>query len=234
MGLLEKDPARRLTAERALRLLRGQPPKSTKVETVDEAELPPPGSGGRSNGGGRKTWSPPPLAEENRRRRSPKVWILPLVIALAVIFAESNWDTIRAWVESELNGGAADPGPITNTSTGLCVDTSRAGGYGFPMLVSDCRNYRSQDWSYDEDNDHLVNSVSGLCFDTATVPATGVNVVLNACGDYPAQQWQYHEDTGQFANPQSGLCLDTAGPPANQVSLVLDPCGNYTGQGWQM
>jgi hypothetical protein len=129
---------------------------------------------------------------------------------------------------------SSGPGPITNTFSGLCIDTNGPQGPGVHTQVRDCGNYSGQSWSYDTASNHLVNPPSGLCLDTAGAPATGVNAVLNPCGNYTGQQWQYHASTGQFTNLTSGLCLDTAGPPANDVNLLLNPCGNYTGQGWHM
>ncbi|WP_240778013.1 serine/threonine protein kinase [Nonomuraea basaltis] len=125
-----------------------------------------------------------------------------------------------------------DPGPITNTASGLCIDTDGPQGPGVHVQVRDCGNYSGQSWSYNQTTYHLVNPPSGLCLDTAGAPAKGVNAVLKRCGNYTGQRWRYNSSTGKFTNLTSGLCLDTAGPPANYVALVANPCGNYTGQGW--
>ncbi|WP_433479548.1 protein kinase domain-containing protein [Spirillospora sp. CA-142024] len=126
-----------------------------------------------------------------------------------------------------------DRGPITNTASGLCIDTDGPQGPGVHVQVRDCGNYSGQRWSYDQGTYQLVNPPSGLCLDTDGAPAKGVNAVLNPCGNYSGQQWRYDPSTGQITNLTSGLCLDTDGPPANYVALVANPCGNYTGQGWR-
>ncbi|WP_433469896.1 serine/threonine protein kinase [Spirillospora sp. CA-128828] len=126
-----------------------------------------------------------------------------------------------------------DRGPITNSASGLCIDTDGPQGPGIHVQVRDCGNYSGQRWSYDQGTYHLVNPPSGLCLDTDGAPAKGVNAVLNPCGNYSGQQWRYNPSTGQITNLTSGLCLDTDGPPANYVALVANPCGNYTGQGWR-
>ncbi|WP_433191185.1 serine/threonine protein kinase [Actinoallomurus sp. CA-150999] len=125
-----------------------------------------------------------------------------------------------------------DRGPITNTASGLCIDTDGPQGPGVHVQVRDCGNYSGQRWRYDQTTYHLVNPPSSLCLDTAGAPTRGVNAVLNPCGNYSGQQWRYNPGTGQLTNLTSGLCLDTDGPPANYVALVANPCGNYTGQRW--
>ncbi|MFC5183560.1 serine/threonine protein kinase [Actinomadura harenae] len=126
-----------------------------------------------------------------------------------------------------------DRGPITNTASGLCIDTDGPQGSGVRVQVRDCGNFSGQNWNYDQATNHLVNPPSGLCLDTNGAPARGVNAVLNPCGNFTGQQWRYNSGTGRFTNLTSGLCLDTDGPPANYVALVTNPCGTYTGQRWQ-
>ncbi|WP_243711061.1 serine/threonine protein kinase [Actinomadura sp. KC216] len=126
----------------------------------------------------------------------------------------------------------SSPGPITNTASGLCIDTDGPQGSGVHVQVRKCGNFSGQEWSHDPTTHHLANPPSGLCLDTAGAPAKGVRAVLNRCGNYTGQQWRYDPGTGRFRNLESGLCLDTDGPPANYVELVLNRCGNYTGQGW--
>ncbi|MGW1122935.1 RICIN domain-containing protein [Streptomyces tanashiensis] len=129
---------------------------------------------------------------------------------------------------------SAATGPVTNTHSGLCLDTNGPQRPGLDVVLRTCGNFSGQIWRHDETGLHLTNTPSGLCLDTNGKPATGVPAVLNPCGNHTGQQWRYDAESGRLANPASGLCLDTNGPPANNVALVLDPCGNYTGQGWRM
>ncbi|GAA2628910.1 hypothetical protein GCM10010411_77950 [Actinomadura fulvescens] len=134
----------------------------------------------------------------------------------------------RPSTQSPLSG----PGPLTNTASGLCIDTDGPQRPGVAVQVRACGNFSGQEWSYDQTTYRLANPPSGLCLDTARAPATGVSAVLNRCGNYTGQQWQYKPGTGQLTNLTSGLCLDTSRPPADFVALVLKPCGNHTGQSW--
>ncbi|WP_369779554.1 serine/threonine protein kinase [Streptomyces sp. R33] len=128
----------------------------------------------------------------------------------------------------------ASTGPITNTHSGLCIDTDGPQRPGLNVVLRACGIYSGQIWGYDETSLHLTNTPSGLCLDTNGKPAVGVTAVLNPCGYYSGQQWHYDAGAGRFTNPASGLCLDTGGPPELNLDLVLNPCGNHTGQGWQM
>ncbi|MEU6163741.1 serine/threonine protein kinase [Streptomyces tanashiensis] len=129
---------------------------------------------------------------------------------------------------------SAATGPVTNTHSGLCLDTNGPQRPGLDVVLRTCGNFSGQIWRHDEAGLHLTNPPSGLCLDTNGKPAAGVAAVLNPCGDHTGQQWRYDAESGRLANPASGLCLDTNGPPASNVALVLDPCGSYTGQGWRM
>ncbi|AZM47444.1 hypothetical protein DMB38_18080 [Streptomyces sp. WAC 06738] len=128
---------------------------------------------------------------------------------------------------------AGGNGPITNISSGLCIDTNGPQGPGVEVQVRACANYTGQSWTYDENDRHFANPPSGLCLDTAGAPATGAGLVVNPCGNYTGQVWHHDPGTGQLVNQTTGLCMDTAGPPAINVGLVLNPCGNYTGQLWR-
>ncbi|MFD5508446.1 serine/threonine protein kinase [Streptomyces sp. NPDC127051] len=128
----------------------------------------------------------------------------------------------------------ASTGPLTNTHSGLCIDTNGPQRPGLEIVLRACGNYSGQIWGHDETSLHLTNPPSGLCLDTNGNPATGVMAVLSPCGYYSGQQWHYDAAAGRFVNPASGLCLDTNGPPALNLYLVLNPCGNYTGQFWRM
>ncbi|MFC9293743.1 serine/threonine protein kinase [Streptomyces sp. NPDC057011] len=128
---------------------------------------------------------------------------------------------------------SASTGPITNTHSGLCIDTNGPQRPGLDVVLRACGNYSGQIWNHDQASLHLTNTPSGLCLDTAGTPATGVRAVLNPCGYYSGQQWRYDAGSGQYVNPTSGLCLDTNGPPAVDLNLILNPCGNYTGQHWR-
>ncbi|MFD9407374.1 protein kinase [Streptomyces sp. NPDC059989] len=125
-------------------------------------------------------------------------------------------------------------GPVTNTHSGLCIDTNGPQRPGLEVVLRACGYYSGQIWGYDGTGLHLTNPPSGLCLDTNGNPTTGVTAVLNSCGNYSGQQWRYDPGSSQFVNPTSGLCLDTNGPPALNLNLVLNPCGNYTGQQWRM
>ncbi|MFG3053276.1 serine/threonine protein kinase [Kitasatospora sp. NPDC048239] len=129
---------------------------------------------------------------------------------------------------------AAAPVPITNTASGLCLDTDGPQRADVAVRISDCGYYSGQIWSYSTSGRRLLNPPSGLCLDTAGPPVSGVAVVVRACGNFTGQQWEYDAATRRFTNPSSGLCLDTAGPPADFVKLVLSPCGSSTGQDWRM
>ncbi|MDX3132336.1 protein kinase [Streptomyces europaeiscabiei] len=129
---------------------------------------------------------------------------------------------------------SASTGSITNTHSGLCIDTNGPQRPGLNVVLRACGNYSGQIWRYDETSVHLTNTPSGLCLGTDGKPASGVTVVLNPCGNYSGQQWHHDAGTSQFTNPASGLCLDTSGPPAANLNLILNPCGDYTGQHWRM
>ncbi|MFC9327017.1 ricin-type beta-trefoil lectin domain protein [Kitasatospora sp. NPDC057015] len=137
-------------------------------------------------------------------------------------------------VKSPVVPSASAPGRITNTFSGLCVDTEGPQRADVTTRISDCGYYSGQIWDYNESGHYLVNPPSGLCLDTAGPQVVGLDVVLRACGNYSGQQWEYDAVTHRFTNPPSGLCLDTAGPPADYVRLVLNTCGNDTGQVWRM
>ncbi|MFC8451394.1 serine/threonine protein kinase [Kitasatospora sp. NPDC057223] len=128
----------------------------------------------------------------------------------------------------------SDPRQVTNTFSGLCIDTDGPQRAGVNVRISDCGNFSGQSWSYSDSGHYLVNAPSGLCLDTAGAPVTGLGLELRTCGNYSGQQWEYDAVNHRFTNLPSGLCLDTAGPPANHVKLVLNPCGYYTGQLWQL
>ncbi|MEV0831211.1 RICIN domain-containing protein [Nonomuraea rubra] len=81
------------------------------------------------------------------------------------------------------------PGPITNTASGLCIDTDGPQGPGVQVQVRDCGNFSGQEWNYDPTTHHLTNPPSGLCLDTARAPASGVGAVLNRCGNYTGRRW---------------------------------------------
>ncbi|MEW2414654.1 serine/threonine protein kinase [Streptomyces sp. NPDC046866] len=125
-------------------------------------------------------------------------------------------------------------GSITNTHSGLCIDTNGPQRPGLDVVLRTCGFFSGQIWHHDRTSGHLANTPSGLCLDTNGQPAAGVAAVLNPCGSYTGQQWRYDADGSRFVNPASGLCLDTAGPPAVDLALVLNPCGNYTGQLWRL
>ncbi|MFJ9236677.1 protein kinase [Streptomyces anulatus] len=125
-------------------------------------------------------------------------------------------------------------GPITNTHSGLCVDTNGRQRPGLELQLRSCGNLSGQRWSYNDTGLHLTNTPSDLCLDTDGKPASGVRVVLNPCGNYSGQLWRHDTENSRFVNKRSGLCLDTSGPPAVYTNLILRPCGNFTGQYWQM
>lgn len=137
-------------------------------------------------------------------------------------------------VKSPVVPSASAPGRITNTSSGLCLDTEGPQRADVTVRISDCGNFSGQLWGYGGSGRHLVNPPSGLCLDTAGPPVVGLDVVLRACGNYTGQLWEYDAVTHRFTNPPSGLCLDTAGPPADFVRLVLGTCGDHTGQMWRI
>ncbi|MQY08764.1 serine/threonine protein kinase [Actinomadura macrotermitis] len=128
---------------------------------------------------------------------------------------------------------ALGPGPITNTASGLCIDTDGPQGPGVGVQVRDCGNFSGQQWRYDQATHHLTNPPSGLCLDTAGAPAGGVGAILNRCGNRTGQGWRHDPATGRLTNLSSGLCLDTSRPAAPFVALVLRPCGGGTGQDWR-
>ncbi|MFF4011568.1 serine/threonine protein kinase [Streptomyces sp. NPDC001717] len=125
-------------------------------------------------------------------------------------------------------------GALTNTHSGLCIDTNGPQRPGLDVVLRACGNWSGQIWRYDRTDLHLTNTPSGLCLDTNGSPATGVTVVLNSCGYYSGQQWTYDAGSGRFTNPTSGLCLDTNGDPTLNLGLTLNPCGNHTGQRWRL
>ncbi|AZM92678.1 protein kinase [Streptomyces sp. W1SF4] len=129
---------------------------------------------------------------------------------------------------------SASTGAISNTPTGLCVDTDGPQRPGLNVVLRACGSFTGQIWNYDETGARLTNTPSGLCLDTNGKPAGGVAAVLAPCGRSTGQQWHHDNATGRFGNPASGLCLDTSGPPAPSVGLVLNPCGDYTGQYWRL
>ncbi|MFJ5546413.1 serine/threonine protein kinase [Streptomyces sp. NPDC093225] len=129
---------------------------------------------------------------------------------------------------------SASTGSITNTHSGLCIDTDGPQRPGLGVVLRACGNFGGQVWRHDGTSLHVTNTPSGLCLDTDGTPATGARAVLNTCGHFTGQQWHYEADSSRFTNPASGLCLDTNGPPAINLELVLNTCGNYTGQHWRI
>ncbi|MFE3109623.1 serine/threonine protein kinase [Kitasatospora indigofera] len=137
-------------------------------------------------------------------------------------------------VKSPVVPSASAPGRITNTSSGLCLDTEGPQRADVTTRISECGYFSGQIWGYSETGHYLVNPPSGLCLDTAGPQVVGLDVVLRECGNYTGQQWVYDAVTHRFTNPPSGLCLDTAGQPAGFVRLVLNTCGDHTGQIWSL
>ncbi|GGV19372.1 hypothetical protein GCM10010495_37990 [Kitasatospora herbaricolor] len=137
-------------------------------------------------------------------------------------------------VKSPAAPSASAPGRVTNTSSGLCVDTEGPQRADVTLRISDCGYFSGQIWSYGGSGHSVVNPPSGLCLDTAGPPVAGLDVVLRPCGNFTGQLWEYDPLTYRFTNLPSGLCLDTAGPPADYVKLVLNTCGDFTGQSWRM
>ncbi|WP_185921678.1 serine/threonine protein kinase [Streptomyces sp. WAC06614] len=132
-----------------------------------------------------------------------------------------------------LSSPSALTGSITNTHSGLCLDTNGPQRPGLAVVLRTCGYFSGQIWRYDATTRHLTNTPSGLCLDTNGQPAAGVAAVLNPCGNHAGQQWQYDAAGSHFTNLASGLCLDTAGAPAVDLGLLLNSCGNYTGQLWR-
>lgn len=161
-------------------------------------------------------------------------------ITVLAFFGITDFDQLRRAVgpgspaPDGNDGQGPTTGPITNNSSGLCIDTNGPPRPGVRLQLRDCGNYTGQSWSYDETDHHVVNPSSGLCLDTAGVPADGVDLMLNSCGNYVGQKWQYNAGTGYLTNVSSALCLDTTGLPAAYIDLVLNSCGNYAGMKWHM
>ncbi|CAM5583654.1 Serine/threonine-protein kinase PknD [Streptomyces tanashiensis] len=79
---------------------------------------------------------------------------------------------------------------LTNTPSGLCLDTNGKPATGVPAVLNPCGNYTGQQWRYDADSGRLANPASGLCLDTNGPPASNVALVLNPCGNHTGQGWR--------------------------------------------
>lgn len=124
-------------------------------------------------------------------------------------------------------------GPITQPSTGRCVDIKWGNtSDGTSLDLYDCNGTAAQNWT--RPGDGTVMAV-GKCMDVqGGNSADGTTVDLYTCNGTASQQWTYNQQTGQLQ--AFGKCLDTSGSgTTNGTALVIEPCNSSSAsQQWHM
>ncbi|MGH6656680.1 MAG: ricin-type beta-trefoil lectin domain protein, partial [Actinocrinis sp.] len=123
-------------------------------------------------------------------------------------------------------------GPITQPSTGRCVDIQWGNSAdGTPLDLYDCNSSAAQNWT--RPGDGTVTSL-GKCMDVqGGNSADGTPVDLYTCNHTASQQWTYDQQTGRLQ--AFGKCLDASGGgTGNGTPLVVNTCDGATSQQWHL